>query len=696
MSATFTLNTDAHHVRPPAVFSFDTETFLIEPGLTAPPMVCLQFAWDNHRPDIVHAKDPAAYRIAREALESRAVINGHNLAYDMAVWCAQWPDLIPPIFRAYAEDRAICTAITAALVDIARGEYRGRGKGPGWSYSLADTFRRFVGGELDKTDPWRLRYGTLISVPVHAWPEDAVAYAAGDITAQQATFFALQQFPQLLDDQFRQARAGWWLHLMSTWGLRTDPEQVERFYHQTMVELERDREACMAAGLVRSNGVKNTKAAMARMVEVMEAEGLGDQIKITDSVLKPENIAQDKGQRPGESPGDMFRRLGKGISLDEDSCLECGDDLLLSYQRYGSANTIINRCKKLRHPIIQSRFDPLVETGRTSCKEGDGPQHGVQLHNLPRKSERTATAEEVARGVAKLSGGRHVVRTWGLRECFVPRPGRLYAGADFGGMELCSWAQVCLWSVGHSRLAQVLNAGEDPHADLGARLRNITPEQAKAILRGEFGKDEKQAFKDKERQTAKIGNFGYPGGMGPATLVKQARANYRVKMTLEESKTLRNTWRANWPESTDYFDFINGLCGNGNATIRHFLSNRVRANIPYTVTCNSFFQGLAADAAKAAGFRLAWECYVDESSPLFGCRIVLFVHDEFLLEVPAHPELAHLAAMRLQKVMVETAQEWMPDIRITADAALMTRYSKNAEPKYEHGMLVPWEEPVAA
>lgn len=273
----------------------------------------------------------------------------------------------------------------------------------------------------------------------------------------------------------------------------------------------------------------------------------------------------------------------------------------------------------------------------------------------------------------------------------------LFCSVDYDGQELKSWAQVCLWVCGFSRMAQVLNDGGDPHTELGASLAGITKAEA-YILRAAND----AAFSDGPRQSGKIGNFGFQGGMGAATLRTQARKEYRVHMTLPEAETLRVKWKLEWPEQAPYFDWVNsqlrGPRDNRKGTATHFISKRVRGGIPYTVFANTMFQGLTADAAKAAGFEIARECYAVPTSPLYGCRIVSFIHDEFILEVHEHPELAHLAAYRLRDIMVEVAQRYHPDVRITASPALMRRMSKRAK-TYHHprtGLLTPWEDKVAA
>jgi DNA polymerase I-like protein with 3'-5' exonuclease and polymerase domains len=268
----------------------------------------------------------------------------------------------------------------------------------------------------------------------------------------------------------------------------------------------------------------------------------------------------------------------------------------------------------------------------------------------------------------------------------------LFCSVDYDSFELKAWAQVCLWSVGQSHLASVLNAGRCPHTELGASLAHIPKAEGYRLV-----DDKTSNFKGTFRQTAKIGNFGYPGGMGPKTLRVQARKEYKVKLELDECYKLRDAWRNEWPESLLYFDWVNkqlkGEKDRQRATIMHYISRRVRANIPYTVACNSPFQGLAADAAKEAGFRVAREMYAVPKSPLFGSRTVIFSHDEIVAEVPDDIERAHHASYRLAQVMIDTAQEFMPAVKITAKPALMRRLSKLATTKHNaQGLLIPYED----
>lgn len=282
----------------------------------------------------------------------------------------------------------------------------------------------------------------------------------------------------------------------------------------------------------------------------------------------------------------------------------------------------------------------------------------------------------------------------GLRECFVPREGFLFCSVDMDTFELRTWAQCCVWAVGESELARVLNADGDPHAELGARLEKITSEEAAAIMRGERGSERKAAFKSGGRQTAKPANFGFPGGMGPEKFRTVARKGTPpVILSIDEARELRRAWAEQWPEAIPYFAWVKNLIGSdfgSQGFVRQFGSMRIRGPVGFTEASNGFFQGLAADAIKDAGFALAREMYADPRSPLYGSRIVNFPHDEYITEVPI--DRAHEAAERQAQIQREVCQRWIPDVKITCAPALMRRWSKGAETVRDaSGRLIPWE-----
>jgi len=110
------------------------------------------------------------------------------------------------------------------------------------------------------------------------------------------------------------------------------------------------------------------------------------------------------------------------------------------------------------------------------------------------------------------------------------------------------------------------------------------------------------------------------------------------------------------------------------------LTGRIRAKASYCAQHNTMFQGLAADGAKLALWRL-WRT---------GYRLVNFVHDEVLVEVPTDSDL-RCHAETIRRIMIEAMHEVVPDVRIDVEYAAMDRWQKKAKAVYgDRGQLVPW------
>ena len=405
------------------MLAFDTETFLIEPGNLAPDLVCVSYAGPDLNARLEHAIDgsPTFRAAADAALWGNTPLIGANVAYDMGVMLAHDPALSDRIWTLYDKGLVRDVIIRQKMIDIAMGCYRGfrrddSGKTYQIGYSLADLTKRHLGLELSKgADTWRLRYSELYEVPLCEWPADARQYAEDDAVATMAVYQAqeAEAAPLLLDEPAR-CRTAWMLHLMSCYGIKTDPGAVAAFVQTTEKHSEEIKGVLVNWGLVRSSGTRDTKAAKALMMSVCQAKSLP--IAETDS-------------------GD--------VSLDDAACKATGDPVLAAYADYSSLAKVVSTdlpilLKGVDKPI-QTRFEPLLETGRTSSSKPN-------IQNIKRLA--------------------------GMRECFRPRPGHVYVDADYGMLELCTFAQTCLWWFGRSRMAEVLNSEDenDPHLAFAAQI----------------------------------------------------------------------------------------------------------------------------------------------------------------------------------------------------------------------------------
>ncbi len=282
----------------------------------------------------------------------------------------------------------------------------------------------------------------------------------------------------------------------------------------------------------------------------------------------------------------------------------------------------------------------------------------------------------------------------GLRDCFVPRPGNVFCSVDYDSLELRTLAQAQFSLLGKSTLGRHYQADPnfDPHSSFACRMLGITYEEGMKLK-----KKGDKSFK-KARQSAKAATFGFPGGLGVNRFMSYAKKGYGVDLTKAEAERLKEIWFQEQPEMKAYFDFVSTSVENGGGRGAVFTlpsTGRKRGGCGYSDGANYFFQGMAADGAKLALFAVSSECYTDPTSPLFGSRPVVFIHDEILLEVPE--ETAHECAMRVVEIMEREMARVTPDVPSRASPALSRVWLKAAEAAYNNdGRLICHEDRKAA
>ena len=414
------------------VVAIDTETELIKPGSLAPRMVCLsycyetQYAEEGYRVGIVHAKDakPTIEIWLKGAIAGNVRIVGHNLAYDTAVIASEYPELTHLIFEAYEKSGFDDTLIREQLIDINAGTFWVNRKKKGWYTLLGLAERHMPYVSMSKgADTYRLRYGELIDEPLKYWPKEAVAYAEKDALVTLGVYMQQTQAPiadeeKQLRDSKRQTRADFVLHLMSCWGVVTDPEKTEQFTKEIEDSMKKNSKRLMEYGLMRDNGTKDTREINKRI--------------------------QTKTKNP--------KTTAKGnISIGEEALLGSGLPdlkLLVDFTKAQKLDSVWKRYLlqgSNRNTPVQARFHCLVESGRTSCSNPN-------LQNPHRAT--------------------------GLRECFVPREGSLFIACDYSTLELCTLAQVNLWLFKKSSMADKLNEGVDLHLHFASQMLGISYDES--------------------------------------------------------------------------------------------------------------------------------------------------------------------------------------------------------------------------
>jgi len=638
------------------------------------------------------------------AKDTDAVFVGHNTPFDVAVlmhFLRYEPTFAADVFRVYAENRVCDTFIREKLLSVAQGWLNIDPRtGQPTKFGLADAVKRHLGIELtgkEGADVWRLRYAELDGVPLADWPIAARDYSLAD--SEYPLMVALAQAPigspimsDELDpittstggvvDEGRQCRAFLSLHLQAAWGVRTDPETV-RLWEQEIDEALEDANAGLRRiGVLRPSGVKDTK----HMRTLIENDFLNRQ-----------------AQPPRTEPSARFP--DGQIKIDSETLLMCE---LPELKAWGEAahyekwrTTYLQPAILGMTGLLPYNYNPIVASGRTSS-------YGTNAQNPPRK-------------------GR-------FRECIVARPGMVFCSVDYNAAELAGLAQIHYWLFGRSALRDTINAGIDAHAPVAAQLAGVSTEE---MLRW-LTKDHENYRKAKSlfRQAAKVANFGIPGGLGAKTLVTYAEGMgvdlYEIAAALDPSvqthrpyerekiahayaQHIIETWSVAVPEGPEYMSLINdALQGRESFTFMQFGSKRQRGDCGYCDGCNTGFQGIVADGAKEAIWRLTVACYLppeqayglltlpgvywqemtkDEISAackaLYGVRPVLFIHDEEIAEGPL--ETAHLWAPAMAAIMREGMRTFIRDVKVEAEPALMSRWYKEAEARYDRdGRLIPW------
>jgi DNA polymerase I-like protein with 3'-5' exonuclease and polymerase domains len=604
------------------LISLDSETALIGPsgGPVAPPLACVSVAYVDGSTQLFNARDGLDF-VECSLREKNTVFVGQNIAFDFAVFCEARPDLLPLVFGAYASDRIRDTRIREKLIDIAILGLRS-GRAP---YSLASIAERRLGVTLDKTT-WRLGYGRLIDVPLVDWPDGAKRYAIDDavitlkIYQDQANgspgYIEESAEEHAILNEPHECRAAWALHLMGCWGTRTDAAHVQELSQRATMAQQQIAQELLHQGLLRPDGTRDLKAIRERVQ------------------------AAYQGRSPSTSKGQ--------ISTDADTLAESGDATLERLAEYGGLekllSTYVPLLRRGETTPIHTRWNELVNSGRTSASPN--------LQNPPRGGAKTLLGQ---------------LQTM-VRECFVPRAGFVFCSVDYDIAELRALAQFCEDMFHFSHMADALRAGRDPHLDFAAGLLGISYDEALARKKDPEVKN--------ARQMAKVANFGLPGGMGAERLRESAK-DYGIALSATQAVELRDKWLRQYPEMTKFFDYVSKLSRGRDPKVYTPRSGRIRGGVGYCDGCNQHFQGPIADGAKRALFEVAYECYVDLGTALYGARPVLFVHDEIIAELPE--TRAHEAAERMAEVMITAMKKTITNVPVTATPALMSRWYKAAE-----------------
>ena len=359
-----------------------------------------------------------------------------------------------------------------------------------------------------------------------------------------------------------------------------------------------------------------------------------------------------------------------------------------------------------------------------------------------------------------------------VRPCTIPRDGMILVSTDYSGMEFGTLAQKCVNLFGHSVMADNINASIDNHAYFAAQIAAAMDNTFNSVLStfaisagdkagiydifadfkgrkeecisAEFCEDFKKSYLQDEskeldrpvlwsdffkhyRKISKTVGFGFPGGLGAATMVALAKGMYKLDLTLEVAKQLKVVWLETYPEMGQYLDWVNKQCkdphhlpievedDDGTMKKQTFYAYDTprgmhRARCSYCEATNgAAIQAFSAEGALEALYRVQKAMWlaeyggpldtittfldtVDPAGCLAGSYPINFLHDEIIWETPGDAYVDAATIDVVENIMVVAMQEITPDVRAGTESAAMRRWYKKAEEiRDEHNNLIPWE-----
>jgi hypothetical protein len=674
------------------LLSFDTETYLITDTDSAPKPVCCTW-YDGTDRNITH---PSEMRTAMIFADPNILYVGQSIAYDLVLMMRWHPHLIPDIIRALDEGRVFDTQMRERMVHLATLG----GKGYPMFPSLADMVLKYlkidISGDKKGDDIWRLKYGTLDGVPFNQWPSEALRYAMDDAVHTYNVFQAQGGLSNIQPTEQMQVQAAVVLQATGVWGFAVNPEIRNRIGSALEAKAKKLHAEIDTFGWTGTGSQARMQALVCQAWQTKHLRILKDRAAITGVMIQDAEFIASLGSKSvpealkdavtsGNPPAGLYISQGvdwsawckesikilpevpmtkKGYSTAGET-LEGLTDIVPQFSTYMDLKHVEKMLENYifpyKYPTAHPRFVPLVSTGRTGCRGGGSSSN---MQNIPRKDK--DRPEEA------------------FRTMFKARAGRVLGTTDYSQLELCTLAATIrrFYPEYPCALGDAIDKGMDVHCITGALFAGLSYEQMIA------GKKAKDQHIIQIRQASKAVNFGKPGGLGVPAMVAYAKSNYGVVMSIDEMRKLDNAWKRAWPEVPNKYlkENLNAVANSATDSFTaKTITGREKADCIFTEGSNFSFQGLAADGAKAALWRLwseeilgwYWSQHLGagygcqfRDSPLRQSRIVNFVHDEIVGE---HPEgdLGKAALARQDAIMVsEMTRICQNKIKISVESQL--------------------------
>lgn len=648
----------------------------------------------------------------------------HNAPFDLAVLHQLAPSL--DIYGRVDRNLIWDTQLLYRLLMLGTDGHTARRSGES---TLASCLERYFAIPLPKDvldrdgDPVRLSYGKWLGRPPEEIDADYLRYLAGDVVA---TYRLCERLQGRLRDLARQSGSEWgfisreWLdQQIDRWGPQTHHIQLraaivlreitvnglhlesslrEELRKSLQEQLKLGREALRKDGLL-VGGKSSGKALQAILVR--EERRTGIQLPRTESgkIATSRSTLEEFADRmpfirtllefraTEKLLSSFVEKLGRGV-------LHPSFDVLARTGRTTSFGEInaqnlpaddrIRRCvvPSPGHRFLDADYRTIeMATLAQSCQSqfsipsamARAINAGRDLHTLVAArvtglDEKAVTAEERRKAKAINFGKPGGMGNTTLREY-----ARLSYGVDLSEQEVTALSDA--WLELFPEMHEFLR--DDVDVPLGvARLLGLTPsahadhtDETRFLFHPEnAGREEEphrilgmmclRALRDPNPRT----RAGTPYREPDLDFFWSRLAD--INMQLPEA--LRTDVAARRPTARLQREVTN-LAGLGGVFT---LTGRVRGRAGYTARRNTVFQGLAADGAKLALWSL-WRS---------GYRIVNFIHDQVLVEIPtSDPVTQRDHARRVRQIMVEAMKAVVPDLRVEVEVSLADRWSKDAK-----------------
>lgn len=740
----------------PRVIAIDTETERIAPGNIIPKMICLSAYGENRKGKLEsrlwgnHPEDGVEAVLEGLLADTDTLLVTHNGAYDYAVIARSYPDLIPLVFERIASlDFCTDTQYRELLLNLSTTGKLDKyalpnGQKGQIQYGLADLEKKYLGIDRsqqkeDLENSWRINYSVLDGWKAEDYPEDAAQYARDDPKGTYEVYWAQEESKKVpphpvTNTEGFQVWKAFSLFLMTAWGIKVNKKNAEHMRDHVEPVIAANRDLLIECGIMQpgrpsqpyATQIKRAYEMLAKLTkgkfnaerdgwqkhrEFLEGQG----IKFT--ATKKDVIKQEPLRARAEA---IYKAIGEEPDYTETGQISLADPaptLLGAYDevfaQYAARQELIKLTTHhipllLENEYVYFNYRVLVETGRTSSY---GNKKGKPAL-YPATNGQNIPGLEI--------GGIDV------RQGYEPRPGTVFFDVDATNLELATSGQTCLDLFGESKILELYNAGIDLHGytasyllvevgGVGIAREFVQACRAEGILSDRMAVYEAfmecKKHEDKEvreklykhwRTYAKPVNLGFPGGLGPATMVAFSKTTYDVDMTEDQAREAREVWRQAFPEMPKFHKWINGQTDEWNSHGEKVLyqyttgMGMVRKGASYCAAANGkCMQSPGAETMTLANNMVVRECYdPSRESILLGCRPIAFVHDQIIGEVtPGDEHLWHDQVMRVRALIIKAAKRTLPNVKFRCDEAHLTAaWSKKSEPTFDdNGRLIPWK-----